>query len=160
MHSYIIIEYQGMDPHLYVRALANYADEILCANYFYPGASLIWTNSERESERCYSVECRGITGVRDVTTEVRSPIRHIDLNLMLVEIPCRIWDLETQGVQTEVQDAKWCYSEEIIPAVVLEWFSQRCSIQGDCTKCEWIQCLTIVIRFIPHYITAEHFHII
>jgi hypothetical protein len=30
---------------------------------------------------------------------------------MVVIVACRIWDLEKQGVHTEVQDASWFYGE-------------------------------------------------
>lgn len=108
--------------------MTDYGDEILGADYFYPRASLIWTNSSRENKRSDSVEFCGITGIGYVITEIRSPIPHINLNDMLIEVACRIWDIETQGMHAEVQDVNWCYSEDIIPAGVLERLSQICSI--------------------------------
>lgn len=66
--------------------MTDYADEILGTDYFYPGAAAIRTHSGRESERSDRVECCGIIEIGDITTEERSPIPHINLDDMLVEV--------------------------------------------------------------------------
>jgi hypothetical protein len=90
-----IFDIQSIDSHCYLSTNTDYGDETMVADYSDPGFENFQICYCRELDIGDSIDCCGIIGSCYVIIKVRCPIPHINLNYMLVEVACRICDIET-----------------------------------------------------------------